>query len=1307
MPKINPDNQTIPEKVNRGRELSRENDSVKSKHVNLLDIDSALHYYFENVIKPDVMEGGERVKVPLIYANPERFVALQRQGFLRDTKRKIIVPAIAFRRTSIQKDETIPVDKLDPQQPKIFQTYQANYTRENRYDKLTATKGISPKREMYAVSVPDYVILNYDFIIWTSFTDQMNSIVERINWAEGSYWGEPGKFRFRATIDSFEDNSEYESNRRNIKTNFSVTLRGYLLPEQFNPVNTEKFITPKQLVVTNETDIDVLPITDIDADGAQSIRVIQSTGGSGGGSGGAATSLGNPITLTSGNNIDFTDVSFDGSQAVTVDIATTSTPSFDNVTVGQYITHADDADTQINFLDDEIRFEAGNLLLFDIHKKGSAPHEVTVNGGSNNVDFVVKDNDNDILFRTDADADNVLFPDAVKVSGSATSTGSFGRLETPGHISASGEITSNVVNVKTRVKAIGSSLEFAGNTLDFVDGSSTSRLFKGTAAGTFEAYHAGNKKFETAAGGINVTGNVTASGHISGSSASTASFGTYMGDGSQLTGISSGIFRETGSIHSTTNNLAITGSVDIKGNLTAQQYIVSSSVTHMTTSFSSGSTMFGDTSDDTHRFTGSIRVAAATTQSTAIFADNVQNGYPTSNNWGSNLEGSYFNNFDNTTHVSEILRFMSGVLSHSLDVADASANTKTFASVDTNDNNRGSTANQIAGRVPQNYAALGNAALDYLVSKGWTSVGAKIFDGISIYNNSDYFIDFDSNSGGSTTISSSADSELFGLGGLTSGAATEFKVRVHATQSFSDNSTNTSPNKTSNTFTTESVLDLSTTSFGSSNGLTLAKINTSQPAVIPAAFQDGKFENVGGSSQMSGSLSRKYHASKTDFTSISSSGYYNFHDLKVGIATGSGNFQFVNGTNKNYFYAPRSVINTAIGTNSLSDTGTTHKALTATSRSLSGAPYLIDATYEVSTKITGLFSPLYAGTTTLVDMTTNSVGVGSVSISGDTISTNGGTIQTAGKVFQSDGTTAVNSGVPRHDDIAIVTASVSYDSGTSDNIQQSSTFTDTSFQVLVKARNRDSDQSTLDTQNISYHVAGAFGQPAASGSLGIYGRAQGYDGGDLDGTTEQFSGEDFRIQLNNNVTSFAGDAFTTTFQVGGILSDYDLQVKPGFLVDPGGTYRYWYPSSYGSGTYKYYIRRFQTSGTKTSMTVNVGQTLVNWNSTSNGIAVGLILKSGTSAGGNTSISTCRIFDPSATTSNLIEAGVSNDNHKNPFSSNIDLYGNTGGSVASTTYTVPIRNADGMYIDSTDNELYVIIRYKGDPTPVTSLTLSFS
>ena len=834
----------------------------------------------------------------------------------------------------------------------------------------------------------------------------------------------------------------------------------------------------------------------------------------------------------------------------------------DELIVSQYISHKDDSNTRFNFTDDRVQLEAGGINFFGAHKKDAQPHLFTINNGGNHIDFQIKDNDGDTLFRTDADGDNVLFPDAVKISGSAASTGSFGLLQ---------------------------------------------------------------------------------------------------GDGSELTGITSGIFQTTGSIEATTNDIEVTGSA---------------------------------------------KVNTAATSSTAIFTNNIQNGYPTSNNWGEGLDGSYFNNFDNTSHVSEILRFVAGIISHSIDTSSPTANTKTFGSVDSNESNLGTT-DSIGGYLPTNYTALSNATLNYLVFKGWTSVGATIFSGISVYhdNGSSYFIDFDSNSAGSTTISSSADTELFGLGGLTSGGATEFKVRVVATHSFSDVSSENAPDESSNKFTTQSFKDLSVTDFGTSNGVTLAKIESANPAVIPAAFQDGKFANVGGTS-MTGSLSRKYGASATDFTSVSSSGYYRFHDLKVGIASGSGNFQFVNGSTKNRFWAPIDTIDSAIGLNSLSDTGTTHKALTATSRSLSGVPYLLDSTFEVSTQISGLFNPMYASSTTLVDMTAASVGVGSVSISGDTISTNGGTIQTSGKVFQSDGTTPVNSGVPRYNDIAIVTASVSYDSGNADSINQSGV-SDTSFTVATKARNRESSQSTFDTQTISYHTAGTFGQPVASGSLGIYGRAQGYDGGSLTGTQEAFSGEDFRIQLNNNVTSFAGDAFTTTFQVGGILGNNDLQVKPGFLVDPGGSYRYWYPADYGTGTYKYYIRRFQDGSTRTQMTVDVGKTLVNWNSTSDGVAVGLILKSGTSAGSNTSISTCRIFDPSATTSNLIEAGISNDNHKNPFSSNIDLYGNTGGSLSSTTYTVPIRNADGMFLDSSDNELYVIIRYKGDPSPVTTITLAFS
>lgn len=48
------------------------------------------------------------------------------------------------------------------------------------------------------------------------------------------------------------------------------------------------------------------------------------------------------------------------------------------------------------------------------------------------------------------------------------------------------------------------------------------------------------------------------------------------------------------------------GDLKISGSLTAQQYIVSSSVTNITTQELSGSTIFGNSSDDTHIFTGSI-----------------------------------------------------------------------------------------------------------------------------------------------------------------------------------------------------------------------------------------------------------------------------------------------------------------------------------------------------------------------------------------------------------------------------------------------------------------------------------------------------------------------------------------------------------------------------------------------------------------------------------------------------------------------------------------------------------------------------
>ena len=46
--------------------------------------------------------------------------------------------------------------------------------------------------------------------------------------------------------------------------------------------------------------------------------------------------------------------------------------------------------------------------------------------------------------------------------------------------------------------------------------------------------------------------------------------------------------------------------VRVSGSIIAQEYIVSSSVTNVTFQQQSGSTIFGDSTDDTHTFTGPI-----------------------------------------------------------------------------------------------------------------------------------------------------------------------------------------------------------------------------------------------------------------------------------------------------------------------------------------------------------------------------------------------------------------------------------------------------------------------------------------------------------------------------------------------------------------------------------------------------------------------------------------------------------------------------------------------------------------------------
>ena len=247
--------------MSRGLARKRTTDNVKNIEVTLMDHDAAIMYYFTNVIQPTVQEAGETIKVPILYANPERWKTIRKTGYLRDKKRQLITPLIVFRRSTLQKDESLPMDKLDANDPKNFYTFERKYTDKNRYDKFNVQRGLLKSKEYYTVAMPDYVTMTYECIIWTPYIEQMNSIVEKVNYSDGAYWGEPGKFKFKVNIDNFENTTEMADSERIIKTNFTFNFRGYLVPEAFNDlVTTTKYFSPSRLDIVDETDMSISSI---------------------------------------------------------------------------------------------------------------------------------------------------------------------------------------------------------------------------------------------------------------------------------------------------------------------------------------------------------------------------------------------------------------------------------------------------------------------------------------------------------------------------------------------------------------------------------------------------------------------------------------------------------------------------------------------------------------------------------------------------------------------------------------------------------------------------------------------------------------------------------------------------------------------------------------------------------------------------------------------------------------------------------------------------------------------------------------
>ena len=242
--------------VNRGNEVSTKGDRTKDISISIMDIDTSIIKYIEQKIKPAIMQDGNRIQVPVMYGFPERWATIQEKGYLREYSGRFIAPVIVLKRDSLEANRNLGT-KIDANRPQNIHAFEVPYTKKNQYDNFAALSNRIPVKEFRMVVMPEYVTLKYSAVVFTNHLEQNNKIIEALQYAANTYWGEENRFQFRANIGSFTTSTEYSVGQdRTTRTNFDITLNGYIIPDTVNRDISypKKYLSKAQLVFNLETD---------------------------------------------------------------------------------------------------------------------------------------------------------------------------------------------------------------------------------------------------------------------------------------------------------------------------------------------------------------------------------------------------------------------------------------------------------------------------------------------------------------------------------------------------------------------------------------------------------------------------------------------------------------------------------------------------------------------------------------------------------------------------------------------------------------------------------------------------------------------------------------------------------------------------------------------------------------------------------------------------------------------------------------------------------------------------------------------
>jgi hypothetical protein len=93
--------------------------------------------------------------------------------------------------------------------------------------------------------------MTYSCVVFTYYVEQLNKIVEAIEYASDAYWGDPQRYKFKAMIDSFGFQTELVNNdERIVRSTFNIRLNGYIVPEILQKdINSLKKFSDKTKII--------------------------------------------------------------------------------------------------------------------------------------------------------------------------------------------------------------------------------------------------------------------------------------------------------------------------------------------------------------------------------------------------------------------------------------------------------------------------------------------------------------------------------------------------------------------------------------------------------------------------------------------------------------------------------------------------------------------------------------------------------------------------------------------------------------------------------------------------------------------------------------------------------------------------------------------------------------------------------------------------------------------------------------------------------------------------------------------------